>query len=174
MEKLKEIKELSLSEIDKTAGWKETSNFRRFYDMPIYKTSEDFLIQWHVMVSHTWCRYLIYIMVTFGKFSVFSLTTLLFVNYVALKTVYFEMDWLRYCEGKFPNHTSTVYDGCLWFSWTGQAMISYLTQAMRSNMPHPTLWNVIPSTSHPKISQNWQIFPPLKKSRMLFLMAWVR
>ena len=45
MEKLKEIKELSLSEIDKTAGWKETSNFRRFYDMPIYNTSEDFLIQ---------------------------------------------------------------------------------------------------------------------------------
>ena len=47
------IKGLSLSEINKAAGWKETSTFRRFYDKPIFKTFEDIAIQWHVMVNQT-------------------------------------------------------------------------------------------------------------------------
>ena len=38
------------------------------------------------MVSQAEARYLIYIMFTFVKFSVFSPTTLMFVIYVALKT----------------------------------------------------------------------------------------
>ena len=38
------------------------------------------------MVSQAEARYLIYIMFTFVKFSVFSRTTLMFVIYVALKT----------------------------------------------------------------------------------------
>ena len=37
------IKGLSLTEINKAAGWKETSNFGRFYGKPIYKTFEDFV-----------------------------------------------------------------------------------------------------------------------------------
>ena len=39
------IKGLSLSEINKAAGWKEASSFRRFYDKPIYKTFGDSDIQ---------------------------------------------------------------------------------------------------------------------------------
>ena len=44
------------------------------------------------MVNQTESRYLIYIMVTLGKFSVFSLTTLMFDNSVALKTQ-FTLKW---------------------------------------------------------------------------------
>ena len=47
------IKGLSLSEINKAAGWKETSAFRRFYDKPIFKTFGDLVIQEHVMVNQT-------------------------------------------------------------------------------------------------------------------------
>ena len=36
------IKGLSMSEINKAAGWKETSTFRRIYDKPIFKTFRDF------------------------------------------------------------------------------------------------------------------------------------
>ena len=39
------IKGLSFSEINKAAGWKQTSTFRRFYDKPIYKTFGDLVIQ---------------------------------------------------------------------------------------------------------------------------------
>ena len=39
------IKGLSLSEINKAAGWKHTSTFRRFYDKPAYKTFGDLVIQ---------------------------------------------------------------------------------------------------------------------------------
>ena len=39
------IKKLSSSEINKAAGWKETSAFRRIYDKPIFKTCEDLAIQ---------------------------------------------------------------------------------------------------------------------------------
>ena len=39
------IKGLSLSEINKAEGWKETSTFRRFYDKPIFKTFGDLVIQ---------------------------------------------------------------------------------------------------------------------------------
>ena len=39
------IKGLSLGEINKAAGRKETLTFRRFYDKPIYKTFEDLVIQ---------------------------------------------------------------------------------------------------------------------------------
>ena len=39
--------------------------------------------------------------------------------------------------------------------------ICYMTQTMRSNMSHPK-WNVIPPTCHGKITQNQQIFLPLK------------
>ena len=39
------IKGLSLSEIKKAAGWKETSNFRRFYYKPIFKTFGNLAIQ---------------------------------------------------------------------------------------------------------------------------------
>ena len=39
------IKGLSLSEINKASGWKETSTFRRFYDKPIFKTFGDLVIQ---------------------------------------------------------------------------------------------------------------------------------
>ena len=39
------IKGVSLTEINKAAGWKETSTFRRFYDKPILKTFEDLVIQ---------------------------------------------------------------------------------------------------------------------------------
>ena len=39
------IKGLSLSEINKAAGWKETSAIRGFYDKPIFKTFEDLVIQ---------------------------------------------------------------------------------------------------------------------------------
>ena len=44
------------------------------------------------MVNQTKSRYLIYIMVTLGKFSVFFLTTLMFDNSVALKTQ-FTLKW---------------------------------------------------------------------------------
>ena len=37
------VKGVSLTEINKAAGWKETS--RRFYDKPILKTFEDLVIQ---------------------------------------------------------------------------------------------------------------------------------
>ena len=47
-------------------------------------------------------------MLIFGKFSVFSLTTLMFVYSVALKT-----QFLVYCEGEFPNNTSTLCDRSL-------------------------------------------------------------
>ena len=47
------IKGLSLSEINKAAGWKETSTFRRFYYKPIFKTFRDLVIQRHVMVNQT-------------------------------------------------------------------------------------------------------------------------
>ena len=47
------IKGLSLSEISKAAGWKETSTFRHFYDKPIFKIFWDLVIQWHVMVNQT-------------------------------------------------------------------------------------------------------------------------
>ena len=46
-------------------------------------------------------------MLTFGKFSVFSLITLMLILLLQ-NPVYFEMDWIRYCEGEFPNHTNTV------------------------------------------------------------------
>ena len=39
------IKGLSLSEINKAAGWKETSTFRHFYDKPIFKLFGDLVIQ---------------------------------------------------------------------------------------------------------------------------------
>ena len=39
------IKGLSLSEINKAVGWKETSSFRRFYDKPIFKIFGDLVIQ---------------------------------------------------------------------------------------------------------------------------------
>ena len=39
------IKVLSLSEINKAAGCKETSTFRQFYDKPIFKTFGDLVIQ---------------------------------------------------------------------------------------------------------------------------------
>ena len=39
------IKGVSLTEINKAAGWKETSTFRTFYDKPILKTFEDLVIQ---------------------------------------------------------------------------------------------------------------------------------
>ena len=39
------IKGLSFSEINKAAGWKETSTFRRFYGKPIFKTFGDSVIQ---------------------------------------------------------------------------------------------------------------------------------
>ena len=39
------IKGLTLSEINKAAGWKETSTFRPFYDKPIFKTFGDLVIQ---------------------------------------------------------------------------------------------------------------------------------
>ena len=39
------IKGLSLSKINKAAGWKETSTFRRFHDKPIFKTFGDLVIQ---------------------------------------------------------------------------------------------------------------------------------
>ena len=39
------IKGLSLSEINKAAGWKETSTFTRFYDNAIFKTFGDLVIQ---------------------------------------------------------------------------------------------------------------------------------
>ena len=39
------IKALSLSEINKAVGWKETSSFRRFYDKPVFKIFGDLLIQ---------------------------------------------------------------------------------------------------------------------------------
>ena len=43
-------------------------------------------------------------MLTLGKFSMFSLTTMS-VNSVPLKDpVYFEMDWVRYCERELPNY----------------------------------------------------------------------
>ena len=38
------IKGLTLSEINKAAGWKETSTFRRFYHKPILKTFGDLVI----------------------------------------------------------------------------------------------------------------------------------
>ena len=38
------------------------------------------------MINQNWSRYLIYIMLTLGKFSAFSLTTLIFNQSVALKT----------------------------------------------------------------------------------------
>ena len=37
-------KGLSLSEINKAAGWNETTTFRRFYDKPIFKTFGDSFI----------------------------------------------------------------------------------------------------------------------------------
>ena len=80
------IKKLSLSEINKAAGWKETSTFRLFYSQPILKSFGDLVIQCHVLVNQTQLRQLMYIMFTFGKFSVFSLSTLMFVSSVALKT----------------------------------------------------------------------------------------
>ena len=42
-----------VSEINKAAGWKETSTFRRFYYKPIFKTFRDLVIQRHVMVNQT-------------------------------------------------------------------------------------------------------------------------
>ena len=39
------VKGVSLTEINKAAGWKETSTFGRFYDKPILKTFEDLVIQ---------------------------------------------------------------------------------------------------------------------------------
>ena len=39
------IKGQSLSEINKAAGWKETSTFRRFYDKPVFKTFGHLVIQ---------------------------------------------------------------------------------------------------------------------------------
>ena len=42
---------LSLCEINKAAGWKKTSPFWRYYDQPIFKTFEDLVIQWRVMVN---------------------------------------------------------------------------------------------------------------------------
>ena len=48
-------------------------------------------------------------MLTLGKFSVCSVTTL-FVNSVALKTHFTsKKGWVRYCEGEFSNHTSIVF-----------------------------------------------------------------
>ena len=67
------IKGLSLSEINKAVGWKETSTFRRFYDKPIFEIYGDLVIQWHVMVNQTYSRYLIYIIAyTWKILSVFS------------------------------------------------------------------------------------------------------
>ena len=37
------IERLSLNEINKASGWKETSTFRHFYDKPIYRTFVDLL-----------------------------------------------------------------------------------------------------------------------------------
>ena len=49
-------------------------------------------------------------MLTLGKFSGFSVTTLMFVNSVALKTHFTsKKGWVRYCEGEFSNHTSIVF-----------------------------------------------------------------
>ena len=45
---MEKIKGLSLSEINKAAGWKETSTFRRilnFYDKAIFKTFGELVIQ---------------------------------------------------------------------------------------------------------------------------------
>ena len=63
------IKRLSVSETNRAAGWKETLTFRRFYQKPIYKILVDLVTQWHDMVNQTQSRYLIYIMLAFGKFS---------------------------------------------------------------------------------------------------------
>ena len=72
------IKGLSQTEINKAARWTETSTFRRLCDKPIFKTFGDLVI-----INQTQSRYLIYIMLILGKFSVFSLTTLMLVNSVA-------------------------------------------------------------------------------------------
>ena len=50
---------------------------------------------------------------TFGKFSVFLSNHITNVcQFCCFKNpVYFEMDWVRYCEGEFPNHTNTACDG---------------------------------------------------------------
>ena len=145
------VKGVSLTEINKAAGWKETS--RRFYDKPILKTFEDLVIQWHVMVK----IFNIYYVYTWKILSVFSNHINIYLICCFKNPVYFEMDWVSYCE-EFPNHTSTVRDGWLQFYWA-----IYLTQAMGSNLALPKYY-VIPPTSHS--------FLPLKKGDM-YTLDWI-
>ena len=150
------VKGLSLSEINKAAGWKETSTFRRFYNELIFKTFVTYLL----CKPNLFDIFNIYYVYSWNIFSVFSNHFNVCWFCYFKNPVYFEMDWVRYCKGEFPNHTSTVCDGWLKFSWA-----IYLTQTMKRNMPHPKC-NVVPSASHSNTPDRIEL--------MLLFIVWVR
>ena len=129
------IERLSLNEINKAAGCKETSPFRRFYDKLIYKTFGDFDIQWNMtcaMINQTEGRYLIYILFTFTKFSL-----LIFINSVALKTQFTS----KWTESDIINENFQVTQA--------QSMIGDYNSPEQSISPRP--WEVRFHTQHYEI-----------------------